>query len=152
MELSLLDYKSFLKVKNEGDQIKIWDPVRKIFIYLTEEEMVRQLFIAYLHQFLKIPFGVMAVERQIRINRRSLRFDMVIYSPEYVQPMLLIEFKKPDSELNQAVIDQLCVYNSEIMSPYLLASNGRSHLLIGMLERGEYTILEEWPKDLKRWL
>ena len=60
-KLNLPEYR--FRFRNVGDRAYIFDPVRKRFVLITQEEWVRQNFIQYLIQEKKYPATLMAVEK-----------------------------------------------------------------------------------------
>lgn len=118
MNLSL-----YLKRLNTKDG-KLFDPVRKKWLTLLPEEMVRQTLILYLIEEVQCSLNRMAVEKSIRIHDRIKRFDLVYHDTE-MKPLLLVECKSPSVPLNEEVLGQAVWYNYEIKAPYLLLSNGR---------------------------
>lgn len=118
MNLSL-----YLKRLNTKDG-KLFDPVRKKWLTLLPEEMVRQTLILYLTEEVQCSLSRMAVEKSIRIHDRIKRFDLV-YHDANMKPLLLVECKSPSVPLNEEALGQAVWYNYEIKAPYLLLSNGR---------------------------
>lgn len=118
MNLSL-----YLKRLNTKDG-KLFDPVRKKWLTLLPEEMVRQTLILYLIEEVQCSLNRMAVEKSIRIHDRIKRFDLVYHDTD-MKPLLLVECKSPSVPLNEDVLGQAVWYNFEIKAPYLLLSNGR---------------------------
>ena len=78
-KVNLLEFQDKLKVRSVEGQTYLFDPVRKKNIMLTPEELVRQLTIQYLHLKKGYPFGVFSVEKTIKLNDTTKRYDIVIY-------------------------------------------------------------------------
>ena len=87
---------------------------------------MRQLWVLYFLEVRSINPKLIAVERSIKINGVSRRFDLVLFDKS-TAPVLLAEFKAPDVLINQAVFDQVGHYNMELRVPYSLVSNGSKH-------------------------
>lgn len=92
----------------------------------TPEEIVRQLWIAYFLEVLKVNSKMIAAERAFELHGLKKRFDLVIFRKD-TTPLLLAEFKAPDVTISQAVFDQVALYNMKWEVPYALISNGREH-------------------------
>jgi hypothetical protein len=102
---------------------KVFDPVRKKWIEITPEELVRQHFIQYLLLEKKYPVSLMKMEHGIIYNKLNKRGDIVIYSHTGM-PMILIECKAPTILLDEDVLMQALRYNIKLKAPYLVLSNG----------------------------
>jgi hypothetical protein len=102
---------------------KVFDPVRKKWIGITPEELVRQHFIQYLLLEKKYPVSLMKMEHGIIYNKLNKRGDIVIYSHTGM-PMILIECKAPTIFLDEDVLMQALRYNIKLKAPYLVLSNG----------------------------
>ena len=104
---------------------KIWDPLRKKEVALTPEEDVRQWFISRLHSLIGVPMHMMMSEVGFSIGDKKLRADIVVYGRN-ASPVAVVECKRPDIELDQAVLDQAVVYNMVLNVRYIFITNGRS--------------------------
>ena len=120
-ELNLPSFES--NIKNENGQQVIFDIIRKKFLVLTPEEWVRQHFVHFLINHHNYSKSLINCEQSLTYNGRSKRSDILVYDKE-AKPFLLIECKAPDVKLNQGVVEQVSVYNSEIGAPYVLITNG----------------------------
>ena len=87
---------------------------------------MRQLWILYFLEIVRINPKLIAVERSIKISGVSRRFDLVVFDKS-TAPVLLAEFKAPDVLISQAAFDQIGHYNMELHVPYSLVSNGIKH-------------------------
>ena len=116
------------RLKKENAAIKIFDEIRKLWIVCTPEEWVRQNLIKFLINELNFPMNFIAVEKSIEIANRTLRFDVLIYSPDY-KPLMLIETKAPTVAVSQKTFDQILNYNYEIAAPYFLITNGIAFIM-----------------------
>lgn len=123
-ELNLPEY-SF-RTKIEGGKKMIFDANRKKFVVLTPEEWVRQNFIQYLIQEKKYPANLMAVEKQILVNGKQRRFDLLVYQKNG-QPLLIAEFKAPKVSVSQDAFDQVVRYNMVLRVEHVVVSNGLNH-------------------------
>ena len=56
-----------VRIKEEGDIRRIFDPVRKIWLLLTPEEWVRQSFLMYMHHINHYPLSLTETEKHIQL-------------------------------------------------------------------------------------
>ena len=76
-----LNFPSYsFRFKNSENKVAIFDEIRKKFVVLTPEEWVRQHTIQYLIQECKYPKSLINVEKQVKINDMSKRYDIVIFN------------------------------------------------------------------------
>ena len=101
----------------------IWDPLRKKSVRNTPEEAVRQWFISVLHEGMKVPEHMMGSEVAFRHGAKEYRADIVVYSRE-ASPVMVVECKRPEVELDQEVVDQALRYNNELNVKYITVTNG----------------------------
>ncbi|MCB0801700.1 MAG: type I restriction enzyme HsdR N-terminal domain-containing protein [Flavobacteriales bacterium] len=113
-------------LSKDGNNIKIFDAIRKKNLVLTPEEWVRQHFIQFLIQEKDFPKGLMAIEKGLSINGLKKRCDILCYSNTGI-PLLMVECKAPNIPINQAVFDQIARYNIKFRLPYLIVTNGMQH-------------------------
>lgn len=74
------------------------------------------------------------------------RSDILIYNRK-ANPVLMVECKSPDIKINQAVFDQIALYNLKFKVPYLIVTNGMQHYCCRYTEeKGSYKFLEEIPE------
>ena len=123
-QLNLPEY-SFRIAGKEGEEM-ILDPVRRKFVKLTDEEWVRQNFIQYLIQEGKYPPGLIGVEVFFRLNETKKRLDILVHD-RTGSPVLIVECKAPDIQLNEKVFEQIVTYNFAYNVPYLVVTNGLHH-------------------------
>ena len=123
IQLNLLDYQSELKIKKEDGKRYLFDPIRKTYLVLTPEEMVRQLLIQYLLAERNISKNRLALEKALKVNTMTRRWDLMIYRQD-MTPWLLVECKAPEVKITQSVFEQISAYNLTLRVPYLLVTNG----------------------------
>ncbi len=116
-----------INLKIEGD--KVFDVFRNKWIKLTPEEWVRQNFLHFLVTHEGFPKGLISVEKQIQLLKLKKRYDAVVFNNK-LQPLVLIEFKAPNVNIDQAVVDQAVRYNQEFQVEFLILSNGLTHYII----------------------
>jgi len=126
-QLDLLAYRNELKMRQGKNGTEVFDPVRKKYVAWQPEELVRQLWICFLTGEAGIPRSRIAVERNIRIGKLNRRFDLLLFDTNG-NAWMIIECKKAGVLLDQLVADQAGRYNSVIQAPFLLISNGQTHL------------------------
>ena len=111
--------------KKEGKR-SVFDPVRKKWIILSPEEMVRQVVIAYLIDEKDYSPRLMSVERAIEFNTMTRRYDLVVFD-KYKNPLILVECKSPDKPLNRASFEQVALYNESLGVQFLWLTNGHTN-------------------------
>lgn len=142
-KLNLPEY-DFRILTEEGKKV-IFDSVRKKFVALTPEEWVRQHFIRFLQVEKKYPLSLMAVEKQVLVNGKQRRFDLLIYSRKG-QPHLIAEFKAPSVKISQDTFDQVVRYNMALRVERVVVSNGFQHFICEIdYTRNSYSFLQEIP-------
>jgi len=122
IDIDLHKYKDHLKIKKEGRTVLIFDFIRKKYLVLQPEELVRQLLILHLVG-IGYPIEKIQVEKGLNINGLKRRFDIVVYDKNFL-PYLLVECKSHTVPISQTTFDQIANYNIELRAPYLLVSNG----------------------------
>ena len=118
--MNISPYLSQLRIKNN----LIFDPVRKKWLVIQPEELVRQALLLYLIEIKNFSIHRLAVEKAINLHQQIRRFDAVYYD-RHGHPLVLVECKSPSTALNVQVLEQAVWYNYEIKAPYLLLSNGK---------------------------
>lgn len=148
IDINLHDYKDKLKIKKEGKSVMIFDLIRKKYLVLQPEELVRQLLIHYLID-IGYPIEKIQVEKGLNINGLRRRFDIVVYD-KYFLPYLLVECKSHTVPISQSTFDQIANYNIELRAPYLLVSNGVQTYCCGLeFESKNITHLSAIPQAKK---
>ncbi len=121
--MDLLQYKDKLIFKNQSEKKYVFDPVRKKYVVLTPEEMVRQLFVHYLIEEHNISKKHIAVEKQILILDKKIRFDLLVFDKQG-NPKMIVECKAHTVNLNDNIATQIGKYNYVINSKYICLTNG----------------------------
>jgi len=138
-------YNVTLKEGENGKQ-NIFDVVRKKYVALTPEEWVRQQVIHFLMIEREFPKSMLAIEKQISINKMTRRADVVAYNSKG-QPVLLVECKAPNVKLSQDAFDQAARYNLTFRLPYLWITNGKENYVCHIdLRKKKVTFLNDIPK------
>ena len=134
------------RFKNSENKVAIFDEIRKKFILLTPEEWVRQHTIQFLLNENKYPKSYINVEKLIKINDLSKRYDVVVFQPNG-EIYLLIECKAPEVQITQQTFDQIARYNLVLNAKYLMVTNGLNHYFCQMdFENEKYIFLKELPE------
>jgi type I site-specific restriction endonuclease len=145
MSLATLNFPKFefRFQKNEKGNLQVFDIIRKKFIEATPEEWVRQNIIHYLINHKQVPASMISIEKQLLLNSTKRRTDLVIFNSN-LKPLLIIECKAPQIEINQLTINQALRYNIELNVPAIFLSNGLQHIFL-KLENNEPKVLKEIP-------
>lgn len=101
----------------------IWDPLRKKEVALTPEERVRQWCIGVLVGQMQVPMHLMMSEAGFKLGGKQFRADIIVYDRN-VQPLMVVECKRPEVELTQDVLDQAIRYNMVLDVRYMIITNG----------------------------
>ncbi len=123
IDIDYLKYKPALITKKMDGKLHLFDPIRKKYLVLTPEEVVRQLVIQYLVEEKNYNLNWMNVEKAFYVNDRLKRFDLLVYN-QHMKPYLLVEMKAPKIKVNETVLEQIAWYNLPIRAPYIMISNG----------------------------
>jgi hypothetical protein len=115
-------------------------------VVLTPEEWVRQNFIQYLITDKKYPLSMIAVEKQVIVNNRKKRFDILIFNSDGTSKVI-IECKAPSIKISQDTFDQIARYNLKLNADYLIVTNGLTHYSCILDTKNEqYLFLKEIPE------
>lgn len=142
-KLNFPDYN--FRFKNSENKVAIFDDVRKKFIILTPEEWVRQHVVRFLCEEKKYPLSHINVEKIIKLNGLTKRYDVVVFQPDG-NINILVECKAPDVAITQNTFDQIARYNMQINASYMMVTNGLNHYFCQMdYNLGEYRFLRDIP-------
>lgn len=126
--------------KNDKGTLQLFDIIRKKFVDTTPEEWVRQHIIHFLILHKQVPASMISVEKQLVLNNTKRRTDIVVFNST-LKPLLIVECKAPQIEINQLTINQALRYNIELQVPAIFLSNGLQHIFL--------KLENEIPKALK---
>jgi hypothetical protein len=140
------------RFKNSENKIAIFDEIRKKFIILTPEEWVRQNVVQYLLIEKKYPKSLINVEKTLKINGLTKRYDVVVFNNDG-SINVLVECKSTDIKISQNVFDQIARYNMTLKANFLMVTNGLNHYFCEMsrnvgIENEKYSFLENLPEYL----
>ena len=146
--MRLLRFPSYqFRFKNSENKVAIFDQIRKKFIILTPEEWVRQHVVHYLLYDKNYPKSWINVEKIIKLNGLTKRYDVVVFNPDG-SIYLLVECKAPEIEINQSTFDQIARYNLALKADYLMVTNGLDHYFCKMDYINEkYDFLQDIPRS-----
>ncbi len=134
------------RFKNSKNKVSIFDEIRKKYIFLTPEEWVRQHVVQFLLLDKKYPKSLINVEKVIKINTLTKRYDAVVFEPNG-EIFLLVECKAPEIAISQHTFDQIARYNLVLKAKYLMVTNGLNHYFCQMdFENEKYVFLKELPE------
>ena len=121
----------------------IWDPLRKKEVARTPEEVVRQWFITVLNTNLHVPLHMMMSEAGLKLGDKQFRADILVYDRK-MQPLVIVECKRPEVELSQEVLDQAVRYNMVLDVKYIIITNGTKTYICGKQD-GRYAFMSALP-------
>ncbi|MCB0644050.1 MAG: type I restriction enzyme HsdR N-terminal domain-containing protein [Phaeodactylibacter sp.] len=127
LDLDLLQFQDQLDIRRENGKTYVLDVIRKKYLALAPEELVRQLLIQHLIKVAGYSKNRLSIEKGLKVNGLPRRWDLLIYAPD-MSPFMLVECKAPSVKLNQDVFEQIAWYNMSIRVPYLLVTNGLQSL------------------------
>lgn len=121
------------------DRQQVWDPLRRKAVALTPEERVRQWFIGVLHDECGVPLHSMMSETSFRYGQKQFRADIIVWAKD-LTPAVVVECKRPEVALGQAVLDQVAEYDLVLGVRWVIVTNGASTLVwrrkVGVLGTG----------------
>ena len=115
-----------LKSRSIDGITEIWDEFRKKYVVLTPEEWVRQHFLYFMVEQLGYPKALLKVEFEIKYNGLKKRPDIVAFDSKG-DCLVVVECKSAKVKLNQAVFEQVAVYNNKLKAKYIVITNGLEH-------------------------
>jgi len=138
-------YSDKILLKKENGKRLIFDQIRRKYLVLQPEELVRQLVICYLLQERNYNRNRIAIEKKLEVNGMTKRCDILVFQKD-LTPWLLIECKAPQVALSEATFRQVAVYNMPLHVQYLMVTNGHSTYCCRMdYEANTFDFLEEIP-------
>ncbi|MBQ7708819.1 MAG: type I restriction enzyme HsdR N-terminal domain-containing protein [Bacteroidales bacterium] len=88
-----------------------------------------------LHEGMHVPEHMMGSEVAFKHGAKEYRADIVVYGRD-AQPLMVVECKRPEVALDQAVVDQAIRYNNELNVRYIAITNGAKTFIFQRLEEG----------------
>lgn len=133
------------RFKSNENKLSVFDEIRKKFILLTPEEWVRQNVVQYLLNEKRYPKSLTNVEKVIKVNDLTKRYDVVVYNSDG-SIFLLVECKAPNIKITQETFNQIARYNLVLKAEHLMVTNGLNHYFCKMdFENEKYLFLEDLP-------
>jgi len=133
------------RFKNSENKLLVFDEIRKKFVVLTPEEWVRQHVVQHLIQIKKYPKSHINVEKLVKVNGQSKRYDIVVFNPDG-SIFLLVECKEPNVTISQSTFDQIARYNLSLNANFLMITNGINHYYCKLDHENEkYHFLNDLP-------
>jgi len=133
------------RFKSSENKLAVFDEIRKKFILLTPEEWVRQNVVQFLLNEKKYPKSLTNVEKVIKVNDLTKRYDVVVYNSDG-SIFLLVECKAPHIKITQETFNQIARYNLALKAEHLMVTNGLNHYFCKMdFENEKYLFLEDLP-------
>lgn len=143
-KLNFPDYT--FRFKNSENKVAIFDEIRKKFIILTPEEWVRQHVVKYILEQKMYPKSHVNVEKIVKVNGLTKRYDVVIFNPDG-SIFLLVECKAPGVTISQSTFDQIARYNMSLKAVHMMVTNGLNHYFCQMdYEQEKYFFLQDLPE------
>lgn len=143
-KLNFPDYT--FRFKNSENKVAIFDEIRKKFIILTPEEWVRQHVVKYILEQKRYPKSHVNVEKIVKVNGLTKRYDVVIFNPDG-SIFLLVECKAPSITISQNTFDQIARYNMSLNAIHMMVTNGLNHYFCQMdYEQEKYFFLPDLPE------
>ncbi|MBC7641881.1 MAG: type I restriction enzyme HsdR N-terminal domain-containing protein [Flavobacterium sp.] len=143
IKLNFPDYQ--FRFKNSENKVSIFCVIRKKFIFLTPEEWVRQHVVQYLIVEKKYPKSLINVEKTLKINDLTKRYDVVIFNNNG-SINVLVECKSADIKISQGTFDQIARYNLTLKANLLMLTNGLNHYFCKIdFDNEKYSFLEILP-------
>ncbi|HMK06223.1 MAG TPA: type I restriction enzyme HsdR N-terminal domain-containing protein [Flavobacterium sp.] len=141
-----LNFKAYpFRFKNTDSKVSVFDEIRRKFIILTPEEWVRQHVVQYFLKEKNYPKSLINVEKLLKINGITKRYDIVVFNPDG-SIFILVECKAPEIKIAQNTFDQIARYNLTMKAQYLMVTNGQNHYFCQMdFENEQYQFLKELP-------
>jgi len=135
-----------IKIKNINSEIYVFDIIRKKNIILTPEEWVRQNCVKYLINEQKVSKELINIEKKIKINNLTKRYDIAVFKPNG-DIFLLVECKSPNITINQETFNQISIYNSKINADFLMVTNGLFNYYCSIDYSNQcYKFVKDFPK------
>lgn len=125
IDLPLLEMLPALQTRTQEDSRQVFDAIRRKWLVLAPEELVRQLLLLYLVNERDYSPHRIGIEKKLVVNTMTRRCDVLIYSGD-MDPWMLIECKAPGVAISQATFDQVAQYNMPLQVPHLMVTNGHT--------------------------
>lgn len=136
------------KLTKKGNDVFIFDPVRKKKLLLTPEEWVRQHVLNYLITHKNFPASLLRTEQGIAYHKLKKRCDIMAYAPGG-EVLILVECKAPFVNIGENELMQTAAYTQSQKPKIVWLTNGLIHyFLSGEGIFYDYTRLPEYECNL----
>ena len=144
--MQVLNFPTYpFRIKNRKNKSYIFDIIRKKFVQIQAEELVRQHLVWFLIHEKKYPKSLINVEKKILVNGLTKRVDVVVFNKDG-SIYLLVECKAPEIKITQQTFDQIARYNLSLNAQLLMVTNGLTHYYCVVDKAAEnYAFLESIP-------
>jgi len=142
--IHLSQYLPTIKIEKGQSPPIIWCLLRKKWLTLTSEEIVRQSAVLYLIDMGYSPRRI-SIERKIQGHQVNKRYDLVVLDKRG-KGAILVECKAVDEPIHQATFDQAAAYNYSIASPIIWMTNGHSNKIFQFSPSGQLKSLPVIPR------
>ncbi len=112
-----------LRLERRNDEVKVFDPIRKIWVSFLPEEFVRQWILHHFIHQMQYPASLIAVEKKIPGHHKGRRFDLLVFGRDH-KPWMLVECKSPEVPIRHQSLFQLLDYHGHLPARYWLLTNG----------------------------
>ncbi len=135
-----------MRVKEEKGKRFVFDVIRKKYVALTPEELVRQHLIHFLINEKKYPRSLISVETGLQLHDLQKRTDIMIYN-RAGKPKMIVECKAASIKIDQKTLDQAGQYNMKYHVEFLVVTNGDKMLISKIdFEKKSFEFLKELPE------
>lgn len=140
----------FPQVVFEKQQKKLFNPILKKRFKNRPEERVRLKWVEYLIHETDWNRNRISFESPVTVRQSesTLRADLILYS-EDMKPNILIECKSDKVALTAKAGEQIARYNSDLMAPYLILTNGVVDLNYEISEEAINEVTQLFPTVTK---
>jgi hypothetical protein len=125
----------------------VFDIIRKKWLAVRPEELVRQTLLHYLVYEKGYPSGLIVLEASVAVSKKNFRADVLVRD-RAGSPWLLAECKAPGIKLDEEVLNQASNYGARLGVQYLLLCNGNTcyYLHLANLLEGWQRGVPDYPK------
>ena len=142
LNLPAFDY----KIRPYGAGAQIFDVVRRKYVWLTDEEWVRQHLLHYMLHDLGYPRALIRLEPRVCYNNRHHRPDIVVYN-RAATLLMLLECKAPHVAIRHDAWEQSARYNAYFRALFVAITNGRQHFCWRLDDKqGLHQLLPAFPR------
>ncbi|MFI3286437.1 MAG: type I restriction enzyme HsdR N-terminal domain-containing protein [Rikenellaceae bacterium] len=132
------------RLNSDDNTLSVWVASRKVYLVLTPEEWVRRHTVNFLVTHCRVQPTQICEEYPVKITGQAQRADIVVVDT-HCKPLILVECKAANIEVNQEVYAQALRYNSVLAAPYIILTNGMKHFCFELIG-GNYIPLKDFPQ------